>query len=257
MGLAAWGVARVWQWHAWDGPRQVAGVRIPEDCPCFVLLRAPCTGRAADDSGADCGAIHARSGRPPRSTDTDMQRLRQAMADADAEVERVKTRDAATSSRLARELDDLRDEVAYLRVKLRKEGHVSRAEYFDSARPHRRSARPRRRRRRPRRPSATASAANARFRSAPSSTCGWSTASARGATRWRTGSSRRPWSICSLGERVVIPAGSEMRGIVSSVDKAGRVDRKAGLTLAFDRITIDGREREIRGSSPTPSRARA
>ena len=50
-----------------------------------------------------------------------------------------------------------------------------------------------------------------------------------------------------LGERVVIPAGSEMRGIVSSVDKAGRVDRKASLTLAFDRITINGREREIRG----------
>ncbi len=50
-----------------------------------------------------------------------------------------------------------------------------------------------------------------------------------------------------LGERVVIPAGSELRGIVSSVDKAGRVDRKAGLTLAFDRITLNGREREMRG----------
>ena len=50
-----------------------------------------------------------------------------------------------------------------------------------------------------------------------------------------------------LGERVVIPAGTELRGIVNSVDKAGRVDRKAGLTLAFDRITLKGSEREMLG----------
>ena len=41
-------------------------------------------------------------------TDADVQRLRQALADATSEIERVKPRDAATSSRLSRELDDPR-----------------------------------------------------------------------------------------------------------------------------------------------------
>jgi hypothetical protein len=50
-----------------------------------------------------------------------------------------------------------------------------------------------------------------------------------------------------IGERVVIPAGSEVRGVVTGVEKAGRLDRKGSLTLAFDSVTIGGREREIRG----------
>jgi hypothetical protein len=34
---------------------------------------------------------------------------------------------------------------------------------------------------------------------------------------------------------------------VSSVDKAGRLDRKAQMTLSFDQITIDGRDYPIQG----------
>lgn len=49
------------------------------------------------------------------------------------------------------------------------------------------------------------------------------------------------------GDRVLIPAGSTVRGIVSSVDKAGNIDRSGRLTLAFDRIMIRGREYEMRG----------
>ena len=41
--------------------------------------------------------------------------------------------------------------------------------------------------------------------------------------------------------RVLIPAGSEMRGVVSSVHPAGRVDRKGSMTLSFDQITIANR----------------
>ena len=49
--------------------------------------------------------------------------------------------------------------------------------------------------------------------------------------------------------RVVVPAGSVLRGVVSAVDKAGRIDRDGSLTLTFDRLTVNGRERDIRGSA--------
>ena len=49
--------------------------------------------------------------------------------------------------------------------------------------------------------------------------------------------------------RVLVPAGSVMRGVVSDVDKAGRVDRDGALTLSFDKLTVRGRERDIRGSA--------
>ena len=179
-------------------------------------------------------------------TDTDVQRLRQALADATSEVDRVKTRDAATSSRLARELDDLRDEVAYLRVKLRKEGRVSRAEYFD--------LRDRIDDLRARAGADVATAAKRdRERSEREIPVGTEidVRLVDGLSSGRNQVEDRFIATTvvdlQLGERVVIPAGSELRGIVSSVDKAGRVDRKAGLTLAFDRITLNGREREIRG----------
>jgi hypothetical protein len=49
--------------------------------------------------------------------------------------------------------------------------------------------------------------------------------------------------------RVLVPAGSVVRGVVSDVDKAGRVDRDGSLTLTFDRLEVNGRNRDIRGSA--------
>ena len=48
------------------------------------------------------------------------------------------------------------------------------------------------------------------------------------------------------GDRVLVPAGSTVRGIVSSVDKAGNIDRTGRLTLAFDEIVVNGREYPLR-----------
>ena len=48
------------------------------------------------------------------------------------------------------------------------------------------------------------------------------------------------------GDRVLIPAGSVVRGVVSSVDKAGNVDRTGSLTLAFDQIEVNGQEYPLR-----------
>jgi hypothetical protein len=50
------------------------------------------------------------------------------------------------------------------------------------------------------------------------------------------------------GDRVLIPAGSAMRGIVSSVDRASRTDRKGSLTVSFDQVTVRGRSYPMRGT---------
>jgi hypothetical protein len=193
-------------------------------------------------------------------SDTDIQRLRLAINDATAEVDRIRSRDSALASRLSREIEDLRDEVAYLKVKLRKERTVSRSEYFD--------LRDRIDDVRVRAGSDAVSPTTGRDRGR--------TDSARSGSSGRNGSSEIPVETevdvrlqdalssgrnvvedrftattvvdLQVGERVVIPAGSELRGVVSSVDKAGRIDRKGSLTLSFDQITINGRDYPIRGT---------
>jgi len=51
------------------------------------------------------------------------------------------------------------------------------------------------------------------------------------------------------GDEVLIPAGSVVRGVVTSVQPAGRVERKGSLTLSFDRVTVNGREMPIRATA--------
>lgn len=48
------------------------------------------------------------------------------------------------------------------------------------------------------------------------------------------------------GNRVLIPAGSQVRGVVREVKKAGNIDRVGSLTLAFDQLTVNGRNIPIR-----------
>ena len=63
-------------------------------------------------------------------TQADIQRLQDSVYDASADVTRLRQRDARLAEGLERELDDLRDEVIYLKVKMRKSG-ATRAEYSD------------------------------------------------------------------------------------------------------------------------------
>jgi hypothetical protein len=49
----------------------------------------------------------------------------------------------------------------------------------------------------------------------------------------------------SQGNDVLIPAGSTLRGVVSSVTNASRTQRKGSLTVAFDQITVRGRSYPI------------
>ena len=45
---------------------------------------------------------------------------------------------------------------------------------------------------------------------------------------------------------MLIPAGSVVRGVVSDVTPAGRVDRTGSMKLNFDRITINSQPHQIR-----------
>jgi hypothetical protein len=64
-------------------------------------------------------------------TQSEIQGLQDDAYLADRDVSQLRTRDQARANQLATRLDDLRDEVIYLKVKLRKEGAVSRTEFND------------------------------------------------------------------------------------------------------------------------------
>ena len=64
-------------------------------------------------------------------TQADIQRLQDNVYLADRDVSQARSRDAARATQFQTELDDLRDEVVYLKVKLRKERTLARSEYAD------------------------------------------------------------------------------------------------------------------------------
>jgi hypothetical protein len=49
--------------------------------------------------------------------------------------------------------------------------------------------------------------------------------------------------------RVLVPAGSVVQGVVSGVEKAGRLDRSGSLTLTFDRLRVRGRDVDMRATA--------
>ena len=198
-------------------------------------------------SSPTMGAAQTPAATTATVSEADLQRLRQALTDATTEIGRVKTRDQATASRLSRELDELTDEVAYLRVKLRKEGKVSRTEYFD--------LRDRIDDLRSRAGTDTATAAKRDKERSEREIPVGTEIDVRLVDGLSSGRNQVEDRFIAttvvdlqLGERVVIPAGSELRGIVNAVEKAGRVDRKGNMTLAFDQITVDGTRYPMHGT---------
>ena len=61
----------------------------------------------------------------------DIQRLQDQAYQAGIDISRLRSTDSTLAARLQDELDDLRDEVSYLKVKIRKEGTVDRREYTE------------------------------------------------------------------------------------------------------------------------------
>jgi hypothetical protein len=212
---------------------------------------------------------------------SDIERLQDQVFQAGSELARLRSTDASHASRLETELDELRDEVVYLKVKLRKEGSVNRSEYAD-LRDRVQDLRTRARGESRYDQGAAPAASPAARPGAPSATVPTSPAAqapAQPATRpaeQPSGRSAIPVGQeidvrlqrrlssddakveerfeattlvdLSRGDRVLIPAGSVMRGIVSSVNRASRTDRKGALTLAFDQVTVGGQTYPLRGT---------
>ena len=215
-------------------------------------------------------------------TTADIQRLQDQVYEASRDISRSGGNTDAMA-RMQSELDDLRDEVVYLKVKLRKEGTVNRNDFNDVQR----------------RVQDLRSRARVDTRGGDN-TGGWRTNSDQPPTGSRTGGTaggvsggvtgdERPQgtragtgnsaipagqeidvrlqaelssdtaqveqrfeatTVADLyrGNDVLIPAGSILRGVISSVDKASRTDRKGSLTVAFDQITIRSRNYPMRGT---------
>ena len=223
----------------------------------------------------------------------DIQRLQDQVFQAGSELSRLRSGDASLASRLESELDELREEVIYLKVKLRREGTVNRTEYSD-LRDRLQELRARARGESTQQGAWSAPSAGAS--SAPRTGSGGAGSGAitggvyNGEQTSQTDRARQPAqggtqsggrSVIPVGQEidvrlqsqlssdnaqvedrfeattlvelyrgneVLIPAGSVLRGVVSSVNRATRTDRKGQITLAFDQITVNGRTYPMRGT---------
>jgi hypothetical protein len=186
-------------------------------------------------------------------TPADIQRLQDSVYDAGVDVSRLRGRDANLADSLQRELDELREEVIYLKVKLRKESKVSRTEYsdvrdrLDRLRSEARGE--------PTRASSTRPAVED-SRISPTEVPVGTEFDVRLQSRLNSGTARVEdrFDATTLvayerNGRMLVPAGSVMRGVVNAVTPASRgVNRRGELTLVFDRFTIEGRTYSVRAT---------
>jgi hypothetical protein len=221
--------------------------------------------------GAALAAVVALSLAGPAAaqqsvTQADIQRLEDNVAQVQREISRMPASDSTRASRLRDELDDLRDEVIYLRVKLRKERTVTRAEYADvrdqieDVRSRARGdAPPRSSSAQPAPPASTPAPASPRSQSqntgsaneVPSGT----ELDVRLQNSLNSGTSQvedrfEATTLVDLNVngRALIPAGSVMRGVITSVEPGTRTNRTAKMTVSFDQVTVNGRAYPMRGT---------
>jgi hypothetical protein len=202
------------------------------------------------------------SAQTTATSSAEIQRLQDNVYEASRDVTQLRTRDSALASQLQGELDDARDEAVYFKVKLRKNERIDRNEYLElrdridairnrargdiAASPTRSSPAAR-----DDRPASTAGRADSTTYDVPVGTefdvrlsNALSSATAQVEDRFEA------TTMVDLrqGNRVVVPAGSVMRGVISSVKKAGRIERTGSLTVAFDRLTVGTRSFPIRAT---------
>jgi hypothetical protein len=225
-------------------------------------------------------------------TTADIQRLQDNIYLADRDLSQARSRDAARATQLQAELDDLRDEVVYLKVKLRKERTLARSEYAD-VRDRIDDLRSRARGETTTPPPASSSSAAPASAPAPSRpttvapgslpAAAPSTVASTSSTSTASTASTRPAGTVEIpvgtemdvrlqnalnsgtnqvedrfeattlvdvgvNSRVVIPAGSVMRGVVTQVEPATRTNRTARMTVSFDQVTVNGQAYAIRGT---------
>jgi len=199
-------------------------------------------------------------------TSADIQRLQAAVDDTARDVASMRGRDGALASDLQSELDNAREDLTYLKVKLRRNEAVSEREFAD-LQTRVESIRNRAR------GDVTGGSSNP---SAPRSTDRIDEKGDRVPPNSRPAANEIPVdtefdvrlqtplssATAQVEDRVeattvvdveregqaLVPAGSLVTGVVRSVNKATRTDRKGSLTVAFDRVTVRGRIYAIRAT---------
>jgi hypothetical protein len=184
-------------------------------------------------------------------TPADIERLQDSVFAASSDLSRLRTRDARLAESLDGELDDLREEVIYLKVKLRKESRVSRDEYSDL-----RDRLDRLRSQARGEPAVASRPSTGESRVSATAIPVGTEFDVRLQSRLNSGTAKvedrfDATTIIDYEKdgRVLVPAGSVMRGVVNSVTTAGRgLDRKGSMTLLLDRFSIEGRTYSIRAT---------
>lgn len=217
---------------------------------------------------------------------TDVQRLQDLVNDAGTDVAALRRTDPTAARRLQAELDELQEDVIYLKVGVRKRQAVPRAEYIEvrdrlealrsrahgdegargasASTPSTSSSTPT--------PPSTPTSSSTPSASSTASSSQSSESSSRSSTakgvvpvgaeldvRLQTaldsGTAKvedrfEATTLIDLEQDggVLIPAGSTVRGVITDVTAAGRVERKGSLTLSFDQVTVNGRSYPIRGT---------
>ena len=181
-------------------------------------------------------------------TSADLSQLETTVASIRARVTTLRTTDPTLAADVERSLADLNDEVTYLRVKMRREGSVTREE-FTSVRDRLETLRVR-----ARGPAPAAPAASSRDGHIVIVPVGTQfDVRLQGPLNSGTATVEQRFEATTLvdyseGTRIVIPAGSLVRGFVSSVRAAGRIDRRGSLTLSFDELRVGNRTYRLRAA---------
>lgn len=193
------------------------------------------------------GPVSAQTAAPIGAMD--LSRLDATVADIRAQLEKLRATDATLASELERSLGDLGDEVTYLRVKLRRDGAVTRDE-FTSLRDRLETLRVRAQGRQVA-AQPVLNGSDATMAIVPVGT--QIDVRLQTALNSSTATVEQRFEATTLldhseGARVAIPAGSVVRGFVSSVRAAGRIDRRGSLTLSFDELRLGARTYRLRAS---------
>ena len=216
-------------------------------------------------------AASVASAQQATVTQADIQRLQDNVYLADRDVTQLRGRDATRANQLQAQLDDLRDEVVYLKVKLRKEHTLGRNEYSD-VRDRIESVRS----------SARADTTAFSTPPPPASTRPAPAAAGQPPARSTTSAGSSNYGVevpvgtefdvrlqatldsetaqvedrfeatttedIVVNGRTAVPAGALVRGVVSAVEPATRTNRTARLTVSFDQITVNGRDYPLRAT---------
>ena len=183
-------------------------------------------------------------------TVTDLSRLNTTAAEISKLNDSLRKTDPTLATEVDKALADAKDEIVYLNVKLRKDGAVTRDEYSAlrdrletlriKAQGQKVSAAP-----------VPDDKAAPTMVSVPVGTefdIKLQTSLNSGITKVEQRFEGTTILDYAQGRDIVVPAGSVVRGFVSSVRSAGKIDRKGSLTLSFDEIRIGNRGLRLRAS---------